>query len=72
MMALINTPQYEEVMENLADLCTTRILDEGMSNKAYDILEAYATDGSTEEFLYTELDILVSIANVVTEMSSNK
>jgi len=62
MLALINTPVYEEVMDDLNNIIFSAIEPKSIAHQTWDIIEAYASEGSTEEFLYTELEYLIKEA----------
>jgi hypothetical protein len=61
MMALINTPQYEEVMEDLNNICFSVIEPKSIARNVWSMLEEYASGGSTEEFLYRELHLMIKL-----------
>ena len=63
MLALINTPNYEVAMEDLNNLIFNCIEPKALANLYWEELEEVAAGGSTEEYLYNEVSLMIQEAN---------
>jgi len=58
-LALINTPVYEEVLEDINNIVHNSVETSAEANVIIAMLEDMASEGSTEEFLYSEMGHLI-------------
>ena len=58
MLALINTPNYEEVMNDINNTVFS-VVEKPMSYTIWNVLEEQAQDGATEMWLYDEMRRLI-------------
>ena len=59
MLALINTPSYEEVMEDITNIVCNSVETTAEANIIIAMLDDMASEGSTEEFLYSEMGRMI-------------
>ena len=59
MLALINTPSYEAVIEDITNIVCNSVETTAEANIIIAMLDDMATEGSTEEFLYSEMGHLI-------------
>ena len=58
-LALINTPVYEEAMDDINNIIFNIIDINSVASAIYDQLEQAAIGGATEEWLYREMSQLI-------------
>ena len=59
MLALINTTSYEEAMEDITNIVCNSVETTAEANIIIAMLDDMASEGSTEEFLYSEMGRMI-------------
>ena len=67
MLALINSGNYEEVMEDINNTIFNAVEPKSMAKVCWAELENYAENGASEEFLYREMNDMINQMNGVND-----